>query len=331
MLLQEINVCVDSGKGFTKFLTKDPQTHEYVKSLFHTRLQKIENIGFEVSRNSYLVEFKKESWLVGDMLSGNSINVDLTKKTLEHLICINLAICNAIRMTRKNVGIFSVNLAVNVPLSIFKNQSLKKQYEDFIRQEGKTIHLTVNGEHFLFIINNLVLIQEGLGSLFVRQNDFRDKRVIQVDIGTLNVTVSSFNQLVPQYDSNFSNNHGTHTLLSHLREKLSSHYGIAVHAKDMEQIIKDGILIIEGERMEDSTSIIQEAMMNHAKEIVASIKSHISLNNAEIVFVGGGSLLLREQLQTLLPHATFEPDPQFATLKSFHRILEAKLHHAKKA
>lgn len=326
MIMQEINISIDTGKGFTKWMTKHPETNELLQSKFPTHVQKVMNMGIEVSRNSFLIRWKDENWLAGDMLSGSSINTNLTKKTNEHLLSINLAICEAIRMTRKNVGIFAVNLCCNVPLTIIKNQELKKEYEDFIRQDNDTVYMTVNNEHFLFVIKRVFLLQEGLGSLFVRHTDFRDKRSTQIDVGTLNCTVSSFSQLVPQLDSNFSNNLGTNSLYSHLREKLSTRFGITVDSRDMEQIIKDRVLVIEGKRVEESTKIIQDAMMTHAKDIVSSIKSHVSLNNTAISLVGGGSLLLHDQLQALLPNAVFESDPQFCSLKSFHTIMEAKLH-----
>lgn len=325
MLFEEVNVAVDSGKGFSKFLVRDAVTKEYKKSVFPTKIQKVNNIGFDLSTNSYQVEYDGEIYLVGDMLT-NLVNTDLTKKTQEHLLCIYLSVVNAIKMSNsKKVGIYRVNLSLNTPLTIFKNKRLKDEYELFIRQNGETIHFAVNGEHFLFKIQNLFLLQEGIGSLFLRP-DYKNKNVVQIDIGTLNVTVNSFFSLIPQFDSNFSNSYGINLLFSTLRERLSMDYGVTVHYKDLEQIIKERVLIVEGEKMLDSSVIIEEIMDNHAKQIIASVKAQVSLNNTEIAFVGGGSILLYEQLKKLVPNATFETDPQFCSLKSFYRVMEAKLH-----
>jgi len=326
MLFGEINVAVDSGKGFSKFLVRDINTREHKHSVFPTKVQKASNNGWDLSSNSFTVEYRKETYMIGDAITDNLVNADLTKTTKEHLLCIYLSIANAIKVSNiKKAGIYNVNLAVNTPLTIFKNKKLKQEYEDYIRQEGKVIQLTVNGELYHFKIKNIFPLQEGLGSLFIRQNDFRDKNVIQIDIGTLNVSVSSFNNLIPNFDSNFSNNFGTNSLYSKLRERLSTDYGVTIHYKDIEQIVKDRVLVVAGEKMADSTVVIKELMKNHAQQISASLKSEVSLNNTEIVFIGGGSLLLKEQLQELFPFATFEPDPQFSTLKTFYQIMETKL------
>lgn len=325
MLYEEINVAVDSGKGFTKFLVKDTVTKEYKTSAFPTKIERVSNLGYDLTANSYQVEYNGESYLVGEMLN-NLVNTDLTKKTQEHLLCIFLSVVNAIKLSNcKKVGIYRVNLALNTPLTIFKNKKLKEEYEEFIRQGGDTIHFVVNDEHFLFKIQNLYLLQEGIGSLLLR-SDLKSRNSVQIDIGTLNVSVNSFSSLIPHLDSTFSNSYGINTLFSTLRERLAMDYGVTVHYKDLERIINDRILVVEGKKMLDSTTIIEETIENHAKQIIASVKAQVSLNNTEISFVGGGSILLFEQLKKLVPHATFEPDPQFCSLNSFYRIMEAKLH-----
>lgn len=322
---EEINVAVDSGKGFSKLLVKDAISKELVTAVFPTRIQKGSNIGLELSNNSYQVEYEGDTYLIGEMLS-NLVNTDLSKKNNDHLLCVYLSIVKAIKLSKsKKASIYKINLALNTPLTIFKNKRLKDDFETFIRKNGETIHLAVDGEHFLIKINNLFLLQEGIGSLFIRP-EYKNKNVVQIDIGTLNVTVSSFSSLIPQLESNFSNNYGTNSLFSTIRERLSMDFGVTVHYKDLEQIIKEKILVVEGERMHDSTTTIEELLDSHTKQILASVKAQVSLNNTEISFIGGGSIVLYEQLRKLLPNATFEPDSQFCTLKSYYRIMQAKLH-----
>jgi plasmid segregation protein ParM len=321
---QELNIAVDSGKGYTKSLFKNPLTKEFQTFKFPTKIQKLDSIGFELSKNSYLIEYQGESYLVGEMLN-DIINSDLTKQTKEHLLSIYLSIALAIKQSNKKAELCKINLAVNTPLTIFKNKKLKEEFGAFIKQESETIRFVLNNERFYFKIKNLFLVQEGIGSLFVNK-DFRDKTVTQIDVGTLNVTVSSYKRLIPQLDSNFSNNMGISSLFSTLRERLSMAYGITIHYNDIEQIIKDKILVVEGERIADSSVIIEEVIQNHANQLLASIKSQVSLNNTEIVLIGGGSYLLKDHLLKLLPYAIFEPKPQFTSLHSFYRIMEGKLH-----
>jgi plasmid segregation protein ParM len=66
-------------------------------------------------------------------------------------------------------------------------------------------------------------------------DEYRNKRVLVIDIGGLNVNYAIFDRLVPQIDSLFSNNRGSNLLRSRIREALSSRFGTAISIDDSEQ------------------------------------------------------------------------------------------------
>src|SRR5690606_24698306 len=106
---------------------------------------------------------------------------------------------------------------------------------------------------------------------------------------------------------------------------LSSRYGLSVSDEDVEAIYRDKYLVIDGEKMEDSRLIIDQLMANHVKEIFNYARSRkVSFSNIEVLFVGGGSLLLKDYINAEYSAAVIPHDPQLANVLSFLTILEAK-------
>ncbi len=61
-------------------------------------------------------------------------------------------------------------------------------------------------------------------------------------------------------------------------------------------------------------------LTDHVKEIISfALSRGITFNNTEILFCGGGSLILH-----LFPEATISDDPQYGNVKSYLMVGEAK-------
>jgi plasmid segregation protein ParM len=113
-------------------------------------------------------------------------------------------------------------------------------------------------------------------------------------------------------------------------DKLSTQYGFSVSDTDVEAIYRDKCLIVNGEKMEESKQIVDQLMEDHVKEIFNFARSRkVSFfANTELIFVGGGSILLKENLIKEFPAAAISDNAQFSNVLSFLIILEAK-HHEK--
>lgn len=146
-----------------------------------------------------------------------------------------------------------------------------------------------------------------------------------IDIGSLNISYCLFNDLVPQLDTMVMSNLGINILRSKIAERLTSKYGIAVSDEDVEQILKDGYLYAHGVKQEDSKEIVENLISAHVSEIFNYAKSRgITFNNTNVVFCGGGSVLLKEAILRQYPSASIENDGQFANVLSYKKIMEAK-------
>lgn len=318
-------ISVDSGKAYTKAVLRNEEGI-IKKILFPTKVAEInDNLGIEVTSNSYSVEYDGKRYLIGDMLSEERTNYDYTKHTSEHLLCVYLAITKLLEKSKQPHALAKIDLAVNIPLSLYKNEAKKKEFEEFIKNEGKVIGFAVNQVPYSFSINSVLLLPEAVGPIYREINKYRENRVLVIDIGSLNVSILEFNKLVPQYDRMVVSTLGVNILRSTLSESLTSSYGITITDDDTEQILREKHLYLFGEKQKDSNKMIVAIMTDHVKRIFNYAKSRkITFANTNVILSGGGAILLKEYLLQEFPSATIVPDAQFANVLSFHQVLEAK-------
>jgi len=152
------------------------------------------------------------------------------------------------------------------------------------------------------------------------------RKVTIIDIGSLNVNYCTYNNLVPELDSMNISNNGINILRAKISEKLTSIYGVLVNDCDVEEILKNvGYLYIAGIKKTDSKDIIEKLMKTHVSEIFNYGRSRgLTFNNTNLVFVGGGSLLLKEYLLSIYPLAIIDENSQFSNAYSYLNILEVK-------
>lgn len=319
-----ILIAVDAGKSSCKSVTKIQGKIE--RNQFRTKVQEVENLGIDIPPNTFKVEFNSKVYLVGEAVSEEKVKYDISKKSIEHLISIYLSVAKFVEKT----GINTVSLAIGTPLNIYKNKLLKEEYGQYIQGNGM-ISIKVDGRLIYFKISRVFCLPEGTGPIYSDINKYKNGKTTIVDIGGLNVNYCVFNDLIPQYEQMIINNLGSNILRSKISEKLSSEYGVYISDSDIERIIKDGYLYVNGEIQVKSKNLIQNLMKNHIQDIVNYGKSRgLTLFNANgaVVFSGGGSLLLKHIIKELYPSAIIIDDAQFSNVLSFLTILEVKCEKA---
>lgn len=320
-------IAIDTGKGYTKgVLRSEDGVIERVK--FRTKVMEANGLDNDtLMKNTNVIEFEGKKYLIGDLISEDYVNYDLSKQKNEHLISIYLAIAKLLEHSQEYTAMAKIYLAVNIPISLYKNEQKKREYEAFIQNSGRVVGIEVNGKPFSFTIESIIALPEAIGPVYYHSNDFRQKRALIFDIGSLNTSILEFNRLIPNYDRMLVSNLGVNILRSSIAEQLSSRYGISFTNDDAEQILRDKRVIVDGTEQEEGNEIISNAFEQHVKQIINFAKSHkISFANSEIIIIGGGSILLKKQLIKIFPNATFAPsdDAQFSNTLSFLKILEAK-------
>lgn len=314
-------VAVDAGKSSCKSVSKIQGKLE--RNQFRTKVQEVENLGIDIPRNTFKVEFQGKVYLVGEAVGEEKIKYDISKQSIEHLICIYLSIALFVVKT----GITNISLGVGTPLNIYKNEALKKEFKQYI-QRNRVFNIKVNDKPIYFRINKVFCLPEGVGPIYKDIDKYRKGKITIIDIGGLNVNYCVFNDLVPQFEQMIINNMGVNILMSKIAEKLSSEYGIYISDSDVDQIMKDGYLYINGEIQPKSKNLIQNLMKNHLEDIINHGKSRsLTLFNAngKVVFSGGGSIILKEVIKELYPSSIVLEDAQFANVLSFLTIFGGKM------
>jgi len=317
-------IAIDSGKHSTKAIMKDEEGLQRVK--FRTLVEEAENFGADMSPNTDHVEFQGKTYLIGEMLDESKMDYRLTKHNQTHQICIYLAITKLLQRSKRSIAFADICLATNIPLSLYKNDRQKQAYQEFIQNGGEPICLKVNGKAFVFRINQIFVLPEGIGPVYSEINEFRHKRSLVIDIGSLNVNFQEFTNLIPLFQQMVTGDLGINLLRSKISDALTTKYGTTVSDLDVERLLRgDKYLYLNGEKQEDSKEIVEKHIGSHVKEIFNHARSRkISFNNMEVHFVGGGSLLLRDDIQKEYPAAIIHSDAVYANVLSFLKILEAK-------
>lgn len=115
---------------------------------------------------------------------------------------------------------------------------------------------------------------------------------------------------------------GALSLNQGLENRIKSLMGVAqLTPTQIESAARTGMVRMFGKET-DVSEIVNEEKRILADQIVAEAKRKMR-DGADlecVYFVGGGSLLLREQLADLYPHAVFVDDPQFANARGMLKI-----------
>ncbi|MFD1173937.1 ParM/StbA family protein [Oceanobacillus picturae] len=321
---KKFNFSIDCGKTECKYVGNiDGSLHlkKFKNSVIET-----DDLGTDISLNSFNVEYEDRGFLIGDMV--DNTDYELSKQNHSHRLSIYLAITRLLEQAEKSkepIAFAQINVAVNIPLSLYKSQQKKIEFAEYLKNNGQLIAIKVNGKPYTFRIQSILLLPEGLGNVYQNMDEYRNKRVLIIDIGSLNVSYMELSNLVPQYDKMAVSTLGINILRGKIAETLSSKYGMMITDEVVEQIFKDKYLYLDGIKQVESREIVEKMVENHLQMILNYAKSRkISLNsNMTVVFVGGGSILLQDFISKL-PFAIIAPNPQYSNVLSFRKVLEAK-------
>lgn len=316
-------IAVDSGKYGTKAILHHNNTEHYV--YFRTKLQEVEKLDIELHPGSFYVKFNQKSYLVGDMVDESFSNYDLTKENDIHKICVYVAITELLKKANLRIDAIDIRLAVNIPISSYKDGDSKKSYIRFMENHNNTIMIEVNGATFCFKLQDVIAVFEGTGNIYHDTKFSISKNTTIIDIGGLNATLCQFSGLSPDFNSMIVSNNGINILRGKIGRAINEKYGVAVTQSDLERILATGYLMNEGKILSESHDMIERIKRLHFDEIINFAKSrNYTFNNTSIQFCGGGSLLLKSIIETQFPHASIVVNPQFANVKSFLQILKIK-------
>ncbi|WP_027309297.1 ParM/StbA family protein [Caloramator sp. ALD01] len=293
---------IDNGYWATKVFTKDKQ--------FSFR-SKIEKANDNLSLNNTMRFFFNDiDYLVGEGATMSNIEYDKTSNEL-HKICTYAALANL-----SNFNLNEFYLVVGYPLNIYINGA--ESFAEYIKTNN-FIATELNGETKLFKIVDVTVFPQCAGAAYVYPEKFKNNVVGIIDIGGLTVNGCIFDNYNLIRESMFTENLGSIVLFNKIKKALDVEFGMNIQEYEIPQIIQFGLRAYQ----EKSLQIINEITNNHVEEIkkVARMNKW-NIENLEIMFIGGTSLILKEYLKRTFPFGEISLDPINDNVKGFYRVGE---------
>lgn len=278
------------GIDIGNFATKDEKGYTFES--------KVSSIG-NILGSTYNLELNGESYVVGE---GN-FDTEYRKIEKQSYIKLLYAIL-AISTSYKEV-----ELVLGLPLSQYRQdkERLKERVRENFHLKGK-----INGETREYIITDVEVYPEGVAAL---DDDYNG---VLVDIGGLTTDCCIVTNVTNRrkIESPLSLSQGTLNLYSDFINVINNRFSLDLKSNDAARIIKNG-LTIKGEmqNINFALSIFKEYLEN----LIRQLNLQYSLKTNNIIFTGGGSLLLSKAIKNRIPYATIQQDAVFSNAKGFYK------------
>lgn len=306
-------IAVDPGKFATKAATNRTDGVERFLT-FRTKME--ETLRTEAQGKSYVVQYEGKRYLLGEQAEVASAKS--TKAEEIHRIATYTALHQLAN------GEDSIVVGVGCPLSIYENAATKEAYKEFLFP-SRQIEIKVNGTTKRLNILRAIIFPESSGIIYLDKNRYENTSVGIVDIGGLNVNCCVYNKTVPVLSTLFTENLGSNVLTQNLKNALSTKYGEDIPQWMMDDILRDGYVVDNmtstGIR-EGSKEFIADFKKKHIQSIIKKCEANgWNLRLTKLVFTGGTSELLREEIKEVIPGATICEEAEKTNVRGFLKAL----------
>ncbi len=310
-------IAVDSGKYATKAVTESTS----VQFLTRVDAEDVLSNDFLQGENTHFVTYNGKRYRVGDGAVGESFLE--TKMEDIHRICTYTAIA----LTGVQSG-DSIVLGVGCPLSIYRNKKARQDYQRFMANGGEEVQIVVDRKKYTFTIEKCHVFPESAGVVYLGFEKYKDKTVGVIDIGGLNTNCCVYQNIAPVAPTIFTTRLGGKVMDKALLDSLNSSLNLSspLSGYQMPEIMKNGFVYDRRDagKQAKSKKIIHDYRLKHIQEIYNSCIAHNwAVDNMDIVFVGGTSLLLKEEIKEVfgVDDTYFFPDAQMLNVKGFLRAI----------
>lgn len=283
-----LNIAVDSGKHSTEFAFQKGKNF-IVGTSFPTYIY--EDNSDDSFKSGKIVKFEEKSFRVGQQYQQYHDEKD-TKLSETHFICVYTAICDAIEQCNYPTDHqINVNLAINVPLSEYRNVSIRSEYKD--NYENKNINIEVENKYYSFKIVNVMPYCESQGTLFRESQLYSHLDDIYIiDIGGRNDTHMRYKNGVPVGDYCTIGENGIIAPLNKIASELSTIYHQPFTSDDVERIAKNPEKY-DMKKLSRFFDIFNSHMIPLVDKIYAKfVSTKINVLVTKLVFSGGGADIL---------------------------------------
>jgi len=189
-----------------------------------------------------------------------------------------------------------VELLIGLPLQHY--EIYKKKFERYFTDQRGNIHFELNGKSYFIHITRAHASPQAYAAAVTAYEQLIESRIINiVDIGGFTVDCLQLNKFKPNMTRCTSLYWGINTLFQSINDQARSAGG-----RDISNDIIEGILSKDPEILSDYSEkrikTVISAAETHANRMLAEIaQKGFDLEEDKTVFMGGGSILLREYIE----------------------------------
>lgn len=233
-----------------------------------------------------------------------------------------------------------IAICTGLPFNRFYKNS--ERNHKFIDQKKAAFQVKVSGLKNKFNIKEHYICSEGVAAYFdIMLNDdgtenkhvkemVKDESVVIVDIGGRTTDIVTLKTDSIQFESSVTLDTGCLAVEDILYKKVSDKLeAYNVPKKFVSEIIKSGGVYKATKQTLDFKQELEESKKQLAEEIINKLKQMMSntLDIAIIAYVGGGSLLLKNELEALYPseYVKFVANPIFSNARGMKKLLKRSL------
>ena len=313
-------ISVDCGKADTKTSVLLTLGNSIARSSFPTRVIEKPNKSCLESVNGtgetgFIVEYDGRVFAVGDIANSDDsfTSNQNSKNDITHKIATLVAISRSVNNDD------AVKVVIGCPIELYSNTTNREKYLNSILPSGR-IDITVNGISKHFTIIKKLVLPESLGILYSNRGLFEDKLVGIIDIGGLNVNAAIIDNLRLVSNSCFTEKLGRRAIENEIRQYANDTYESSFSTTEINAFIRQGYITDNFDPARENTSrqFIDKSLGNHVVNIVRACSKHgWNLRNMNLVFIGGGSILLKDKIMSAFPNATVVENAAFANSDGF--------------
>lgn len=257
-----------------------------------------------INQNAYIVKYKGEDYVVGDVNKTANVNIHTSKMDLTHKLATLVAIHSLVPNGAE------VELFVGMPIQSFYNVEHRNEYVNYYLQEGE-VELVVNNVKKTFTIAKVVALPESVGYVF---NYPSDSLIGVVDIGYTTVDASVFHECSPIKDTVFSLVEGANSFVTQARDSLLKELLVNYPEWQMNEILTKGVI---GDKAQKVKEVVYNCKIDYLRKLANQMVKHgWEIDSLPIIFTGGGSILLAEVINDFETF-TLSENPIYDNLDGF--------------
>ena len=326
-------IAIDSGKYATKVASYNVKEDVTRLQKFRTKISEGNFNDDALETSTLIVEYNKKIYKIGNGAIQEA-ELNTSKASEIHRLCVLTAIAMNVSTDETD----EVNVAVGIPVKEWENVEKRMEYKNYIMPDGLIeMKLMLKSENQpvvkKFKIKSKHVYPESQGALFIDDVITNSTDTIGiVDIGNLNINCTSWTNRELDRQYSLTDELGGNILINGLSQELSAAFSRVDEnyvAKVLKQPKENRKLIPNrpnSEIEEQSKTMIDEYLLNHVKMIKRRCDSkHWSLDFMKLVFIGGTSALLENEIREVFGQEVYIPvNPEYANVKGFLRVMCAK-------